>query len=226
MKSSKLFIVMIAAAMMFVSCASVTKQEVYPELYEEAPVSVLVMPPINMSTEVELKDNFYSTLAVPLADAGYYVFPQFMSMEILQRESAYDSEMFIDRSAKIFNDYFGADMVLYTKILDATKSVIGSSVTIKVEYIVKSAKTDTVLIHKTVRVSQDTSANMSGGGLVGLLAKVAVSAVKTATTDFIKLARDGNSLAFNDIPNGKYHPEYLQDKDTKISPATSESLYK
>lgn len=221
MKTTKLLLALIASTMLFVSCASITKQERYAQLYEEAPVSILVMPPINTSTEVELKDNFYSTLAVPLANAGYYVYPQFLSMEILQNESAYDSELFIDRSAKMFNDYFGADMVLYTKILDAEKSVLASTVTIKVEYIVKSAKTDTILFHKEVRVSQDTSADISGGGIVGILAKVAVTAVKTATTDYINLARDGNRMAFSDIPYGKYHPEYLNDKETPIQANSS-----
>jgi len=46
------------------------------------------MPPINKSTNVEAKEYFHSTMNIPIANAGYYVIPPFLSMEILKKESA------------------------------------------------------------------------------------------------------------------------------------------
>ena len=58
MKNRKsLFITaVLLATMLLASCASLTKADVYPKIYEEKPLSVLVMPPINQSTNIDAKD--------------------------------------------------------------------------------------------------------------------------------------------------------------------------
>lgn len=93
----KLLLVISALGILLSGCtttAPVSKFSAYRGLYEARPVSVLIMPPINRSTNVEAKEYFHSTLNVPIANAGYYVIPPFLSMEILKRESAFDSELF------------------------------------------------------------------------------------------------------------------------------------
>lgn len=228
MKKYLLLILAVICSLSFVSCLSVsnfTKGDSYGALYDQAPVSILIMPPINESVEVEIKDSFYSTLAVPLADAGYYVFPSFLSMELLQRESAYDAELFYDKSADVFNDYFGADMVLFTRILDCEKSALFANVKVSVEYVVKSAKTDDVLFHKTVSVTMDTSSGVKTQSLLGALAKMVVEVVNTATVDYLSLARKANDTSFQYIPKGKYHPDYLLDKDSYPGPESISVSY-
>ena len=91
----KLIITISAVLSLFllVSCGT-TKGVAFPKMYEEDPVVMLVMPPINNSDNVEAKDYFYTTMSVPLAEAGYYVLPPTMTLATLQRESAYDSELF------------------------------------------------------------------------------------------------------------------------------------
>ena len=70
--------------LVFMSCTStkLTKSSAYPGMYNEQPVSVLIMPPINRSTNVEAKEYFHATLNVPIANSGFYVIPPFLSMEI------------------------------------------------------------------------------------------------------------------------------------------------
>ena len=46
------------------------RETLYPKLYEEKPTSIVVMPPINETNQVEAKDNFFATLMVPLAERG------------------------------------------------------------------------------------------------------------------------------------------------------------
>ncbi|MCF0186451.1 MAG: DUF799 family lipoprotein, partial [Bacteroidaceae bacterium] len=89
------------------SCAhKITRAEQYPKMYEEKPVTILVMPPINNSTNADAKEFFYSSLAKPLSEKGYYVVSPFLTMDILKQESAYDSELFINGSLDTFRNFF------------------------------------------------------------------------------------------------------------------------
>lgn len=189
----------------------VSKLQAYNGLYTEKPVSLLIMPPINRSTNVEAKEYFHTTLNVPIANAGYYVIPPFLSMDILKRESAYDAELFLDAPLAKFGEVFGADMALFTLIHKWDKSSIGATVTVDVEYIIKSIHTNEVLFKRRGQVTYDTSMNLGGSGLVGALANMAASAINTAVTKYVDVARACNSYTLSDLPAGTYSPTYLQD---------------
>ena len=84
MKKNIVLLVLITIAI--TSCTTtkpILKTVAYKGMYSEKPVSILLMPPINNSTAVDAKEYFHSTLIVPLANAGFYVIPPFLSMEIL-----------------------------------------------------------------------------------------------------------------------------------------------
>jgi hypothetical protein len=94
MRNTNKSLIAIAFVALLSSCVTpVLKSVAYKKLYSEAPKTILIMPPINKSTNVEAKEYFHSTLSVPLANQGYYVIPPFLSMEILKKESAYNSEL-------------------------------------------------------------------------------------------------------------------------------------
>jgi hypothetical protein len=192
--------------LLFTSCSITKKAVAYPKMYEIKPVSILIMPPINRSTNIEAKEYFHSTLNVPIANAGYYVIPPFMSMEILKKESAYDSELFVDAPLTKFGEVFGADMVLFTIIQKWDKSGLAAMVNVKVEYIIKSVKTNEVIYTRTADVKYDTSVSTGVGGVWGLVADMALSAVNTAATKYVDVARTCNSFTFKDLPAGKYSP--------------------
>lgn len=206
---SRFFFIPALLALFLASCATYPpKQTAYAGMYEQKPVTILVMPPINKSTDVGAKEYFYSTLSVPLDNAGYYVLPPFLTMDVLKNESAYDSENFLQSDLTKFHQLLGADVVLFTIIKSWNKSVIlGSGVTVEIEYIIKSATTNTVLYHRQGKVTVDTSVQSQGGGLIGLIADVAISAVKTALIDYTQVARTVNKTTFADLPVGKYDPK-------------------
>jgi hypothetical protein len=209
-------------ALFLASCATYPpKQVAYPGMYAQKPTTILVMPPINRSTNVEAKEFFYSTLSVPLDNAGYYVYPPFMTLDILKNESAYDSENFLESNLTKFHQLLGADVVLFTVIKSWNKSVIlGANVTVEIEYIIKSATTNEVLYHRQGKVIVDESVQSSGGGLGGLIADIAVSALKTALTDYTQVARAVNKTTLADLPLGKYDPKSGADgKDPSGPPA-------
>ena len=203
------------SAFLMVSCgttSNLNKSQAYNGMYKEKPVSVLIMPPINRSTNVDAKEYFYTTLNVPVVNAGYYVIPPFLSMEILKKESAYDSELFIKNpSLKIFNEIFGADVVLFTIISKWDKSSLASQVTVEVEYILKSTHTNEILYSRKGTMKYNASINSGGSFLLNL----AASAINTAATKYVDVARAANKHIFLDLPKGKYSPKYGLDGEEK-----------
>lgn len=212
------YINFILLAVLLSSCAAKTiKATAFKEIYEQKPASVIVMPPINKTTNVEAKEYFYNTLGYEIAEDGYYVFPQFITMELLKEESAYDSELFVDRNdLGIFNQMFGADLILFTTIHKWSKSHIGGKVTVDVEYTLKSSKDTSILYNRRGNVLVDTSVSTGGGGLAGLAVSMLATAISTANTEYVDVAKIANSYTLQTLPKGKYHPNYGLDGNEKI----------
>ena len=181
-------------------------------MYEEKPVTLLVMPPINNSTNVEAKDLLYTSISRPLIEAGYYVIPPLLAMDVLKAESAYDSEMFFDAPLSVFNNYFGADAVVFSIIDTWAKKGLG--IETKIRYVIKSAYTNEILFDRSCDLYLDLSVDSGADGLLGVLVDLAASAINTAATDHITAARKANYFILRDIPRGKYSPEYMLDKET------------
>lgn len=203
-------------AVLFASCTASklqTKSVTYKTLYDEKPLSILALPPINKSTKVEAKELFYSSLAVPFTLNGYYVMPPLLSMEILKEESAYDAEMFINGSMKKVGELFGVDAVLFTTIHEWRKTSIASQVNVKIEYLLKSTKTDEILFNRIGDVTLSISMN-TGNPLVNIVG----SMIATSLTKEIVVGRSCNMFTISDIPVGKYSPLCGQDGDKKAQP--------
>ena len=180
-------------------------------MYEEKPITLLVMPPINNSANVEAKDLLYTSISRPLAEAGYYVISPLLSMDVLKAESAYDSEMFFDAPLTAFQNFFGADAVVFS-VIDSWKKK-GLGIQTKIRYVIKSAYTNEILFDRSCDLYLDLSVNSGTGGALGALIDLAASAINTAATDHIIAARKANYFIVRDIPRGKYSPQYMQDKD-------------
>ena len=191
---------------------TVTRESQYAKMYEEKPVTLLVMPPINNSTNVEAKDLLYTSISRPLVEAGYYVISPLLAMDVLKSESAYDSEMFFDAPLTAFQNYFGADAVVFSVIDTWAKK--GMGIETKIRYVIKSAYTNDTLFERSCDLYLDLSVDSGTNGLLGALVDLAASAINTAATDHIKAARKANYYILRDIPRGKYSPEHMLDKET------------
>lgn len=170
------------------SCAGptyITKGKAFPKMYEERPLAILVLPPINESTAADAKEYYATTIAEPLSYAGYYVYPIEVVSEMLKLEGLYDTEMMVNLPPQKFKQYFGADAVMYIRIIkwDTSYFVIGGKVTVSVLFLLKSTNTGEDLWKYEGTVVVNTAGDSgSGGGLAGLLAQVITTAIKTATT--------------------------------------------
>lgn len=183
----------------------------YAKMYEEKPVTILVMPPINNTTNVEAKEYLYTSISRPLAEAGYYVISPLLAMEILKAESAYDSELFVNGSLTTFKNFFGADAVVFSEINSWKKKGFGIETNIR--YFIKSTSTGEIIFDRSCELYLDLQVNSGSNSVLGLLVDLAASAITTAATDHIVAARKANYYIFRDMPRGKYSPLYMQDKD-------------
>ena len=212
-----LLLLMVAVSSCGLMAPSQTRGSLYPGMYEEKPLTLLVMPPINNTANVDAKELLYTSISRPLAEAGYYVIPPTLAMEVLRQESAYDAELFLDRPLRQFHDFFGADAVVFSVIDSWAKQGVGIST--KIRYFIKSTKTDQVLFDRTCDLFLDLSVHSGNKGLIGALADLAASALSTALTDHIEAARKANYFIFEDLPVGRYDDLYLKDQDFSAEPS-------
>lgn len=217
------YLLILASAIVLIlqtSCSvpyDMTKGYKYPKIYEEKPVSVLVMPPINNTNNIEAKDLLYTSLSRPIAEAGYYVIPPIVAMEVFRNESAYDAEYFFETPLGKFKEFFGADAVLFTIIDKWTKQL--TDIHTVVRYVIKSTTTNEIIFDRscdiTLKLVNDSN---SGSESVLLTITKAISTViDVATAEHIEAARYSNQYIFNDLPYGKYSPLYLQDMEEKAN---------
>ena len=180
------------------SCGSpVTRMSLYPKMYDEKPLTLLVMPPVNNTSNVEAKELLYTSINKPLAEAGYYVISPHLAMDILKSESAYDSEMFINSPLDKFAKYFGADAVIFSQIDSWAKK--GFGIETEIRYLI---------FDRSCNLYLDLSQNSNSSSIIGIMIDLVSSAITTAVTDHIVAARKANYFIFRDIPRGKYSPQF------------------
>lgn len=215
----KKLIYVLVVGLLLGSCGVMdTRGSLYPKMYEEKPVTLLVMPPINNTTNVEAKELLYTSISRPLAEAGYYVISPLVAMDVFKSESAYDSEQFFDGKLDKFKEFFGVDAVVFSFIESWVK--VGVAINTEIRYVIKSAHTGAVLFDRTCDLTLDLTyrGSYSEKSLLSGLLDVAGTLLDTALTDHIVAARKANYYIFRDIPRGKYHPDHMEDYDKSADP--------
>ena len=216
-------IIISSFAIFFLSaCAGrsvVTKSQAFSGMYEEQPKSLLIMPPMNESTAADAKDYYATTIEVPLAFHGFYVFPYELTSDVLKQQGIYDSELLYNMPLNKFYDYFGADAVLFTKIKkwDTSYVVFASSLSVSIDAEIKSTRTSRILWKYNGTVVVDLGGGGdSGGGLEGLISKAVATAINTAAADYTTYAKQANARFIGSMPYGYYHPGYLKDQNSEL----------
>lgn len=215
MKTAKLLF-FIVLCVTFASCgssSSLTRGEQYSKFYEEKPLVILVMPPINNTTCVDVKEFLYTSISRPLVEMGYYVVSPHLAMDIFKAESAYDAEMFVEQNVGMFGQVFGADAVIFTTIDKWEKQ--GFGIETDISYVIKSTHTNEILFDRSCEYFLDCTVDSGNSSLVGQLISVTATLINTAVTDNIVAARKCNSFSLTDLPRGKYNPLYQLDQEEK-----------
>lgn len=223
MKPMKLLLIGVVIAPFFfaMGCGPkhVTKGDKFPLLYQERPVTILVLPPINQTTAADAKEYYATTIAEPLSLFGYYVLPIEVTSDILKMEGIYDTELLLRTRPQKFKTFFGADAVLYTTIekWDVAYVVFSSTLTVAIQCVLKSAMSGETLWQRKSLVEVDLSGgNRSVTSYLDIAVQVAATAVRTAMADYVPYAMQANYIALATIPVGKYHPMHGKDGNEKI----------
>ncbi|MBP7223501.1 MAG: putative lipoprotein [Deltaproteobacteria bacterium ADurb.BinA014] len=203
------FFLIIIILVPFFGCVTTPTKD-YTKFNSAKPKSILIVPMVNRSVEVTAPDYCLSTITIPLANRGYYVFPVNMIKRLLEDDGLSDANLVHNASVEKLANLFGADAVLYVTInqWDAKYMVLTTQVTVSLSYVIKDGKTgDSIWEHNEIMIY--TPQNQSSGNAIADLIVMAVNAAVTrAAPNYVPLARQANYRAFTfpgrEIPPGPY----------------------
>lgn len=200
MKIFLFFLVLAALA----GCAAQGPKYDYSRLQAENPRSVLVVPVVNRSTNIDAPDYFLSTISIPLAERGYYVFPVNLVKQVMQDDGMSDADMVHSNSPVRLAQMFGADSVIYISIerWDARYLLLSTMVTVDLKYVLRSGKTGEELWSNQQHVEYKPQNNDTGNPLANLIAAAVTAAIQKAAPNYIPLARQANLQAIHSARSG------------------------
>lgn len=215
---------LLAALALLAGCAT-TKPYDYSAYQSHPPQSILVLPPINQSVDVNAPYIYLSTISVPLAEHGYYVFPVAVVDSFMKDNGvAEPAEMQQVPLAKL-DQAFGPDAVLYTTINDWGQKyhVISSDATVELTSHLVDVDSGTTIWKGHTRLVQ--SSNSGSGSLLAEAVVALVQQVAGSTHDYTRQVSGQANTQMIDNPNqglpyGPYNPKSATDA-RRVSATTS-----
>jgi hypothetical protein len=175
-----------------------------------APRSILIVPTINRSLDVDAPNYVLAALPIPVAEKGYYVFPVNTTKFVLEQEGFYEGERIHQQPPETLAKLFGSDAVLYVAIKqwDAKFAVFTTVVTVEFDYRLVS-KDGVELWKENKRMQyQPQNNNNAASPMAALLSAVINAAVARAAPNYMLLTQQANQQVFilgpNALPNGPY----------------------
>lgn len=203
----------------FVSGCTATQKKDYTKFNAADPYSILVLPVTNESVNVDAPDYFLSSISIPVAEQGYYVFPVNMIKRVLEDDGLSDANLVHNASTEKLATLFGADAVLYINIKrwDARYIVLATTITVELDYVIKDGETGEILWQDFRHVEYTPSNSSSGNPLADLLAAAVVAAVQKAAPNYMPLAQQANAITFKYPGPGIPPGPYAREEDLKSS---------
>lgn len=176
--------VLASAASLLAGCAAPVKTD-YSAFRAAKPASILVLPPVNESPDVNATFSMLAQATYPLAEGGYYVMPVSLVNETFHQNGlTVAADMHQVPAAKL-KEIFGADAALYMKITryGSTYTVLSSAAVVSAEARLVDLSTSNLLWSGRATASSDENNNNGGGGLAGLLVSAIVKQIMNNLTD-------------------------------------------
>ena len=201
----------VLAALLAAGCAAPPKKD-YSKFRAADPHSVLVVPAVNNTVSVEAAALYLTTLPIPLAERGYYVFPVNMVKQVLEDEGLADPGVVHGADPTRLCGLFGADAVLYVAIETWTAEYLlfNTQVRVEFDYVMKDGKTGDTIWRDRRMIYQDSSQ-----GARDPVSPFVMALIAKAYPNYTGLARSANQQAFwwpgMGLPPGPYHSLYGKD---------------
>jgi hypothetical protein len=199
----------------------------YSNYLQYFPKSVLVLPPINESLEVQASGMFLSTVTTFLAERGYYVLPVAVVDAVLKENGVPLPPEMHQISLSKLGEVFGADAVLYVTVKQWTTTyvVIDATTTVTLSYRLVDIDSAEELWRWQQAFQYSPSSQQSS--LIGMVIVAAVHAADSTTGRVERnVAAAANQAAFNTprhgVLTGPRHPNY--EKDLEITKERQQEL--
>lgn len=214
MRSRSLLRILCAASLAWILAGCATPPYDYTNYRAHPPRSILVLPPLNESTDIHGTYSCLSTVTYPLAEMGYYVFPV-AEVDLFLKENGLPTpgEMHQVPLQKV-REILGADAVLYLTLKQyGTKYVLISSVTtVQVEG--KLVDTQTGLVLWEGKAIAQESSGGSGNPIADLIAAAVDQVLNSSTDHAHSVCRMANANLLvrknHGLLLGPRHPNYGQ----------------
>jgi len=212
-----------ALTLLMAGCATTQTPMDYSAFKQSNPKSILVLPPTNHTSEVIAPYGVLANVTVPLAEAGYYVFPVALVNETFKNNGLTVAEDIHAVAPKKLNEIFGADAVLYIDIEEygTSYAVLSSDTVVVVKARLTDSKTNALLWEGKASASSSEQGGGNSGGLVGMLVEAAVKQIMETAMDtgFQIAAIASNRLLSPEMHNGILYgprsPKHGKEKATK-----------
>jgi len=209
--SLKYYFLFLLCAILFTSGCGTTTPYDYSAFKKRKPRSIVIIPPLNNSLEVNAPYIYLSTLTRPLAEKGYYVFPVSVIDHFLKENGLPTPAEMNGIPLDKIHEHIGADAVLYISIEDWGQKYTLLASTAKVHAKLRLVDTKTGdLLWEATAFARKSSSDGNSGGLIGALVGAVVVQIMSATIadQTPGLARQANTVTINNeergILNGPY----------------------
>lgn len=166
-------------------CVSSPPAMDYTAFKKSNPKSILVLPPVNHTTEVIAPYGVLANVTIPLAEAGYYVFPVALVDETFKNNGLTVAEDIHAVPSKKLHEIFGADAVMYLEVQEygTSYAILSSDTVVVVQAKLVDNKTNEILWQGNARAASSEQNNGNGAGLVGMLVEAAVTQIMETAMD-------------------------------------------
>lgn len=191
----------------------------YAEFKAARPASILVLPPMNSSSEVIAPYGMLAQATLPLAESGYYVIPVSLAAETFKQNGLANAADIHEVPVKKLHDIFGADAALYINVTDYGTSykVVQSDTVVSADAKLVDLRSGKTLWQGSATASSAEQRQNQNNGLLGVLISAVVNQIVSTTTDASykmasvtsnRLLRAGGN---NGLLYGPRSPKYQKD---------------
>jgi len=172
----------ILLSVLLVACAD-TKQIDYTAFKASRPKSILVLPPVSESTDVNAGSGVLAQITYPLAESGYYVLPVTLVSETFKQNGLTSANDIHAVSPAKLREIFGADAALYVNVTKygVHYTVLDSTTEVAVQAKLVDLRSGAALWEGSARAFD--KGNSNNGGLLGALIQAAVRQVVNHLND-------------------------------------------
>lgn len=217
---------MIVMASMMAACAAPQAPRAkkdYVEFPAGNPRSILIPPVVNNTVNVDAPRYLLSTIPIPVAARGFYIFPVNLVRGMMNEEGLSDANMVHAADPTVLGALFGADAILYITIhsWETEYLLVTATTTVSFSYVLKSGRTGEELWSGSAKISESSedgttqSDDGDSSWLEELIGRTILAAIQTSAPDYMQLAREatGQALGGGDqvFPAGPYSGKYGKD---------------